>query len=87
MTKSSDVADWISENVALSPPGASVRLSGYQRAIVEAIADPAVKVRFPTPAEMWRAGQRTEAAHLMLWAALQGRGRLALRADAGCLGL
>ncbi|WP_232627749.1 hypothetical protein [Methylobacterium sp. Leaf118] len=56
MTKSSDVADWISENVALSPPGASVRLSGYQRAIVEAIADPAVKVRFPTPAEMWRAG-------------------------------
>ncbi|TXN10210.1 hypothetical protein FV219_06620 [Methylobacterium sp. WL122] len=72
MTEPTDVVDWISKDVTLSPPGVPIRLHGYQRAIVEAMADPAGKVRFPTPAEMWRAAQRTEAAHLMLWAALQG---------------
>nr|USU31542.1 hypothetical protein NG677_19810 [Methylobacterium sp. OTU13CASTA1] len=74
MTEPTDVADWISKNVTLSPTGdGKVRLYGYQCAIVEALKDPAVKVRFPTPAELWRAAQRTEAAHLMLWAALQGQ--------------
>jgi hypothetical protein len=72
MTEPSDVVDWISKDVTLSPPGVPVRLHGYQRAIVEALADPAVTVRFLTPAEMGRAEHRREAAHLMLWAVLQG---------------
>ena len=72
MSEPSHVVDWVSENVALSQPDASLRPYGYQCAIVEAMTDPAVTVRFLTLAEMGRAEHRREAAHLMLWAVLQG---------------
>ncbi|MBE7202027.1 MAG: hypothetical protein INR70_30060 [Parafilimonas terrae] len=56
MTNPRDIASWAEANVALSPEGASdgLSLTGYQRHVVEALAEPGVTVRFLTPAELRR---------------------------------
>jgi len=56
MTDPRDIASWAEANVALSAKGEpdGLRLTGYQRHVVEALAEPGVTVRFLPPAELQR---------------------------------
>jgi hypothetical protein len=56
MTAPRDIASWAEANVVLSAKGEpeGLRLTGYQRRVVEALAEPGVTVRFLMPAEQRR---------------------------------